>query len=331
MMTAPDNARPPTPRAGIALRVVGLVLLVGFVLSRVDLDAVRASWRGMSPGALTGACLGFAAAMAVRVTKWRRQAEAVGLAFTPGLATRRFLLGVLLGVVTPMRLGELTRLSALRVDPDRRESTLALAASALLLEKVVEVVVLGSLATIGAWVLLPGTPAGPLAVVGVVGVALIALGPVPVPGALLARVPAGLRARVVAPLLAARDGLPVPRRLELFALTYVAQAANMLAGLQIYRAFGDLDLLTFLYGMPLLTFSSAVPVTVSGIGLREAAAMQVFGGAGYPASGAAVAASVVFLGANVLPCLALLPLEALARLRRDVFTKQTVASAPAGE
>jgi len=181
---------------------------------------------------------------------------------------------------------------------------------------------------IGAWVLLPGTPAGPLALVGVAGLAIVALGPVTLPEALLARVPTGLRARVVAPLLAARDGLPVPRRVELLVLTYVAQAANMLAGLQVYRAFGDLDLLTFLYGMPLLTFSSAAPVTVSGIGLREAAAMHVFGGAGYPPSGAAVAASVVFLGANVLPCLALLPLEARARLRRGVVTETPVASAP---
>jgi hypothetical protein len=35
--------------------------------------------------------------------------------------------------------------------------------------------------------------------------------------------------------------------------------------------------------------------------------MQVFGVNGYPASGAAVAASMVFVGANVVPCLVLLP------------------------
>jgi uncharacterized membrane protein YbhN (UPF0104 family) len=313
------------PRAGVALRVLGLVLLVGFVLSRVDVDAVRASWRGMSPGAVALAAAGFCAAMAVRVVKWRRQAEAVGLAFAPGQAAPRFLLGVLLGVVTPMRLGELTRLSALSFAPERREATLALAASALLLEKVVEVVVLGSLAMLGAWVLLPGTPAGPLALAGVAGLGTVALGTVTLPEALLARLPAGLRTRVVAPLLAARDGLPLARRLELLALTGVAQGANMLAGLQVYRAFGDLDLLTFVYGMPLLTFSSAAPVTISGIGLREAAAMQVFGGAGYPASGAAVAASVVFLGANVLSCLVLLPLTWRNARRHAVVTGTAVA------
>jgi hypothetical protein len=52
-----------------------------------------------------------------------------------------------------------------------------------------------------------------------------------------------------------------------------------------------------------------VPITLSGFGLRELVAMQVFGSAGYPATAAALAATASFLGANVLPALWLLPMQ----------------------
>ncbi len=302
-------------RVRAALRVAGMLAIVGFVVWRVDMSAVRASWRGMSPGAVSLAAVAFCAAMSVRALKWRRQAEAVGLRFLPGLATRRFLLGVLLGVVTPMRLGELTRLSALEVPESERAPTLGLATAALLLEKLVEIVVLGALASLGAWVVWPDTVLGPLASLGVLALAVGVLAPIRPPGRLLEMLPAGLRGRVVQPALKARDDLAPMRRGELLALTGLAQGLNMLGGYQIYRAFGELDLLRFSFGMPLLTFASAAPFTVSGIGVREAAAMQVFGAQEYPASGAAIAASMVFLGANVLPCLALLPWTLLTSAR----------------
>jgi hypothetical protein len=60
--------------------------------------------------------------------------------------------------------------------------------------------------------------------------------------------------------------------------------------------------------MPLVTLTNVLPVSIGGIGVREMAAMEIFGNAGFPASCAALAASLMFLGANLLPSLALVPL-----------------------
>jgi hypothetical protein len=290
-----------------------MIALLVFVAWRVDLATALASWRGVGPLPTAGTLVAFCLAMAVRVRKWERQARATGLTLQRGEGPYRFLLGVLLGAVTPMRLGELTRLSALEVTPSERAPTLARAAGALLLEKVVEIVVLGSLASVGAWVVLPGTPAGPLATAGVLVLAGIVLGRGSLPAPLTRPLPARLRERVVAPVLAARDDLSAVARLELLGLTYVAQLLNTFAGWQVYRAFGDMPFLDVLHGMPLLTFTAAVPLTISGIGLRETVAMEIFGRAAYPPASAALAASLVFVGANVLPAVVLLPLAALSR------------------
>ncbi len=313
---SPAPSRPTLAR-GALVRVVGMLALLAFVAWRVDLATALASWRGLEPLAAAGAGAAFSLAMVVRALKWDRQARAVGLVLRPGESAYRFLLGVLLGVVTPLRLGELTRLAALDVPPDARTPTLARAAGALLLEKVVEVIVLGSLASIGAWVVFPGTPAGPLASAGVLLLTALVLGNLGVPRVLARLLPPRLVERVVTPVLSARDGLAPGARAELLALSFVAQLLNTFAGWQVYRAFGDMPFLDVLHGMPLLTFTAAVPLTISGIGLRETVAMEVFGGAGYPAASAALAASLVFVGANVLPAVVLLPLAALVRRSRQ--------------
>jgi hypothetical protein len=306
---------PPPQRGRAALRVVGLVALLAFVAGRVDLEAVRASWRGMSAGTAALAVGCFCAAMGVRVAKWGWQARAVGLAFQPAEQVRTFLWGILLGVVTPMRLGEVWRLSALRHTPETRADVLRLAAASLLLEKGYEVLVLLSLVAVGAVAALPVPWVGAALLVPLLAGAAFGLSSLSPPAAWLARVPEAVRRNAVGPVLLARDRLPPRVRLGVLGLTYGAQGLNMLGGLQVYRAFGDIDGAVFFVGMPLLTFTSALPLTVSGIGLREVAAMELFGRTGYPADAAAVAASLVFLGANVLPTLAVLPLEVLRRAR----------------
>ncbi len=331
-MTLPSPAATSRPSFwAIGLRVLGLALLLGFLLKRVDLDACRASWRGMDALATTITLGGFSLAMFVRVTKWGRQARAVGLQLRKGQLARRFLWGVLLGAVTPMRLGELTRLSALEVPEATRAETLALAGASLLLEKLLEVIVLGSLVAAGLALAMPASPVGALGLAGTALLGVLLLAPLTIPAPWMARLPGRLVDRLLQPALSARDRLSFSQRAELLALTYLAQACNMLAGLQVYRAFGDIDPAKFFYGMPLLTFSSAFPLTVSGVGLRELAAMELFGGGGYPASGAALAATLVFLGANVLPALALLPLELVARVTHARQRPSGLASNAANE
>ncbi len=293
------------------LRVAGLLVLVGILVQRIDLATVRRSWEGMSPSGLLLCLLCFGLAMGVRAGKWNLQMGALGFTWDPLQQSRNFLLGVLIGAVTPMRVGELYRLSALHISPELRTERLTVATASLLLEKGYEVLVLGSLVAIGA--ILLGFPlVGLAALLPLLFGAWAGLGSWRPPEAWL---PRALRP-LVERGLKARDGLRFSQRLSVLLLTLGAQSLNMVAGHQIYQSFGEVPFTRFFFGMPLLTFSSAVPVTVGGIGLRELAAMEVFRDAGIAPAAAAAAASLVFVGANLLPGVAILPIAA-AQFFRD--------------
>jgi Lysylphosphatidylglycerol synthase TM region len=295
----------------ILLRVVGLLLLLGILLQRIDLVTVQQSWEGMGAGGILLCVACFGSAMAVRASKWNLQMRALGFTWDPLQQAQNFLLGVLIGAVTPMRVGELYRLSALHIAPELRAERLTVATASLLLEKGYEVLVLGSLVAVGA--LLLGFPwVGILALLALLFGAWAGLGSWRPPQWMVPRALRSLADRG----LKARDGLPFSTRVSVLLLTMGAQSLNMVAGHQIYQSFGDVPFTRFFFGMPLLTFSSAVPVTIGGIGLRELAAMEVFRDAGIAPAAAAAAASLVFVGANLLPGLALLPIAA-ARIFRD--------------
>lgn len=186
-----------------------------------------------------------------------------------------------------------------------------MATASLLLEKGYEVLVLGSLVAAGA--LLLGMPW--LAALFALPLLIGTWGGLGSWRPAETWLPAPLRP-LIHRALKARDGLPFLTRLSVLLLTMSAQSLNMMAGHQIYQSFGDVPFGRFFFGMPMLTFSSAVPITVGGIGLRELAAMEVFRGAGIAPESAAAAASLVFLGANILPTLAIVPVELLQLFRR---------------
>lgn len=183
--------------------------------------------------------------------------------------------------------------------------------AALLLEKGYELLVLLGLVVAGGWWVLPQgwVTLGLLPVWA--GGLWFGLGGLRPPG----WAPARIR-RLLGPVIEARDRMSPGRRLAVLGMTGLAQGLNMVGSYQIYRAFGELDLWMFVFGGPLLTLTTLIPISVSGIGVRELAAMEVFGRTGFPADAAAVAASLSFFCANVLPCAALLPLTAGAPTER---------------
>jgi hypothetical protein len=300
-------------RLFLAFRIAGLAILVALVLHRIDPAAVRAAWIGLTPLEAIGIGSAFFVAMSLRIVKWSVQLGLLGLHFDPLLQARNFLLAVLLGAVTPMRVGEVYRLGAIESVPERRGSDLALGAASLLLEKAYEVLVLLALVLVGALSSAPALAAG-IAVVLVVATTL-GVGSVAPPAGLVERLPQRVRVWIVEPALRARDGLRLRDRIGLVALTAICHFVNLRAGLGIYRAFGPMPWTTFFFRMPLITLTSAIPVSIAGVGLRETVAMSVFGRDGYAPSAAAVAASLMFVGANILPALALIPLEAVLRWR----------------
>lgn len=311
-MAAPRSASRRAART--ALRVVVLGVLVGLVLQRLDLAAVSAAWRGVTPGGAVGVIACFVAAMTVRVGKWAWQVHRLDLSFDLLPLTRAFLTGIVLGAVTPLRAGEVYRLSGLRLDPARRAEQVALTGASLLLEKVYELLILVTIASAGLVRLRPGLGLGLLSGVGVA--AVISLSGARPPAGWLRALPARLRRLTIDPLLQARDGLGLGGRLGLVTLTAAAHGLNTLGALGVYRAFGPMSADTLFFRMPLVTLTNALPLSIGGIGVRELAAMYIFGGATFPASSAALAASVVFVGANLLPAL-VLPLLALVPERRS--------------
>lgn len=294
-------------RLWAAAQILGLVLLVGAVLRQVEWSAVRSSYRGVSPLAATAAITAVLAAMTLRLWKWRLQVRALGLRRNsdPALA-RGFLLGVLLGAVTPLRLGELYRIAAAAAHegPDAH----ARAAAGVVLDKGYELFVV--LATLALGALLAGMP-GWSTLAGAVALAvgwLVFATP---------RAPArGPLARPWAMMAAAKQSLARSERAALLTATLAAHALNVTAGLLIWRAFGSLSIADFVVRIPLITLLNTLPITVGGFGLRELAAIELFGPIGFPAAAAATAAAGLFFAANILPALALLPFVALAAWRR---------------
>lgn len=290
-------------RAWALVRVVGLVALVAVVLRRVEWTAVAASWRGVSPSTALAAGAAVLAAMALRLHKWERLARALGLTRARrGSLARGFLVGALVGAVTPLRLGELARVAG--ACEGEGEGAAGRAAAGVLLEKGHELLVV--MATLAVGAVLVGMSAGTcVAIAGATaGVGWLALGPA-----------GSWRWRPLAAMADAKRRLAGAEQARLLARTAAAHGLNLAAGLAIYRAFGELALGDYVARIPLITLINAAPVTVGGFGLRELAAMELFGPTGYPASAAAVAAAALFFAANVLPALVLLPVALIVARR----------------
>lgn len=291
---------------GWALVRVGLLIaLVTIVARRVEWAAVATSWRGLST--LTALAILAAASLAtlLRLVKWEGLVRALGLlrASRPALA-RGWLIGALLGALTPLRLGELARVSA--ACAGEPEGAAGRAAAGVLLDRVVELFVV--LVTLAIGAPLVGAPLWLCAGVAAATAASGWLALAPASGA-------PLRWRPLEVLRGARRRLGLRDRLRLLALSAAAHGLNLAAGLAIYRAFGELGVADYLARIPLITLLSALPLTVGGLGPRELAAIELFGGLGYPAGAAALAAAALFFAANVLPALLLLPVATLLARR----------------
>ncbi len=288
---------------GTVVKLVGFGLLLLLLASRLDLASVQQAFHGTALQIVMAAVL-FSAAMVFRVAKWVVQARATGFEFQTVRLVHGFLWGILLGLVTPLRAGELYRLGALRKGgAPLRGADLGLGAAALVLEKAYEVLTLTTLVGLGALMVFPSPLIG-LGLLGGVGIAgIVGVANLPIP-----KMPGPLQG-IAEKLVAARDALSMRQRWIILGCTAAANVLNLFGAGFVYQMFGELPWSILLFGLPAVAFSSAVPITVSGIGLREVAAMEVFGRAGYPESAAAVAATLVFLGTNVFPALVALPME----------------------
>lgn len=282
------------------VQVLGLVVLVAALLRRVEWAAVAASYRGVGAGEGLAVVLAVLAAMGLRLWKWRVQLRAMDLDPVPARRVARgFLLGVLLGAVTPLRAGELYRIAA--AAPGGGEAR-ERAAAGVLLDKGYELLVVVATLAVGAVASAMPAVVGLGACASTVALAWLVLGRAGAP-----------RGRVPALLAGAKRSLGAGDRARMLGATVGAHGLNLAAGLVIYRAFGELAVGDYLLRIPMITLLNTLPVTIGGFGLRELSAMALFGAIAYPAAGAAVAAAALFFAANVLPALLLLPVTAIRR------------------
>ncbi|MGD8859770.1 MAG: lysylphosphatidylglycerol synthase transmembrane domain-containing protein [Myxococcales bacterium] len=277
---------PPKPRPAWrrALPLLGLVLLV-WVLSRLDLGAMAAALAEVSWGAVgLGAGL-FAVNLGIKILRWGRMLAVQGLRVPPAVVVAAFLSGAFYGQVTLGRLGEMVRAEALT----ERGVPLGQALSSCLYDRGLDVgLVLLLGASLGALVIGDARAAW-LAAAVVLALALMALAVVRAPALGSAPWVMRLRERMARVSLLARGlsvlddlvaGIGVLLRpgflLEAGLVTAVAWTGYFGALVVLAAGLGiEAPPVLLVAGASLAALSALLPVTVSGLGARELIYAQV--------------------------------------------------------
>lgn len=301
-METPNPAKTGRRRLSFFLRGLGLVAFAYLVLSRVSLAEVAHHYHPGRLGNLVWAVPLFFVAMSVRLAKWRLLTKSLGYEERLPSLANHFLTGMLLGSVTPLRLGDAVRVRGLRAGKTSRAVRWAVLGTAMVQEKFYELAVVLGLITLGFCFVEPVVWVALLLGFASLGAVLVIL--IPVPTLILRWVPRKLHeglSFLVAKWNTVTRSLTATLRIQLLALTLASYLINATGGWAIFQLFGDIGYLDFVLRLPMMTLTAAIPITFAGAGVRELTAMTLFGAMGYPESSAAVAASLYFLGANVVP------------------------------
>lgn len=130
------------------MRSIGLLLLV-YLLSMVELKELWAIWSKIDK-ALLMAGIGLAFGMVlVKVERWRILLRAQGIDFPFRPASLAYFSTYYIGVVTPGRVGEILKVFYLRQNTD---AGIGAGLVSVLLDRVLDVVVLMGLASLGIWI-----------------------------------------------------------------------------------------------------------------------------------------------------------------------------------
>ncbi len=271
----------PRRRFYLALRLLLAGVLLGLILRRTPPAEIGEVLVSASPGLLAaGTALGVAFGL-LKVLRWRWLLGRLGVPCSVGRALYSYLGGMALGLTTPGRLGEVGR-SLYIAGQDR-----VLLTGAALVDKVFDVSVIFAVGGVGC---------------AAHGLALPAVGMF-VASVVLAAVPASIRRiceRVARPLRALDRPTVALAMLQ-------AGVAFLMTALQFHlflSAFGPAPAGATLFVLPLMILSNLVPLTVSGVGIREWASVLLFRRYGIPAAVAVTVAWLVYLCNSLLPGLA---------------------------
>jgi uncharacterized protein (TIRG00374 family) len=278
------------------------LVLLGWVLSRLDRGALAGAFSQISAGALVASCAWFGGNAWLKVLRWQRLLLSQGIALPHRVALAAFLSSQFYAQVTVGRVGEFMRIEALLERGVRPGTALA----ACVFDRLLDVFVVLSLGVCLAALGLGDRRIAIAAAVGMIALSLLGLWALSVLGR-------AEPARYLAPLTRWRFGaraLGFVRELAQGVLPMLRPRAlaeasfwTLLAWCGYFAAlFALADGLGIAVSRILLTataafaaLSSLLPITISGLGARELIYIEVLQRRGVPAESAA-ALSLLHLG-----------------------------------
>jgi uncharacterized membrane protein YbhN (UPF0104 family) len=269
-----------------AWRWIGPAVFVALIWN-TDLSQVGEAWRRGRPALLLAAAGLNAIIMLVKAWRWRRLMQLQDIHFRIGPAVRYYVIGSALGAWTPGRLGDLVRVLAVHRD---RSVRIGRAASSVIADRLLDVLALAGVAAVGA-AFLPGAH-GPLRLAAGIGAAAV-------PAWLLIHKTQNGLVRCFAERIGGKfgrfgaageevgavlDGLADLARPELIVpvgLTAIATVVTFVQGYLVALSLGlDVGFWTLAVALAAVSIASLLPITVAGVGTREATLLLFLAHAG---------------------------------------------------
>jgi uncharacterized protein (TIRG00374 family) len=285
------------------MRVIGLVVL-GLVIRQADFGQVADTLKSLRFWPLFGALLLSIPFFAVKSWRWRLILRKLGINIPNRDAIQLYGAGLFVGQATPGQLGEMVRAHFLW----KRGHDPVKAAGSVVVDRILDMIVLALFALGGIaffthpWVLV---------VLVLATVAAVTLFFFPWGGAWISALTAKLTGRgrlhplaqgIQKLLIAVQMSMADPKAAGFMVVaTLTALALNFIRFYLLLAALGlTLPIASFIFGISLANFIGLLPVTIFGIGLREAVLIQVFQSAGQTTEAAIAFSALILLVAYLL-------------------------------
>ncbi|MBX3330266.1 MAG: flippase-like domain-containing protein [Nitrospira sp.] len=242
------------------------VVIVWFLLAHIGVERLGANLRRIDGGWFVSAFLCSPFIVLVSALKWHEiiQAEAQGLTYWE--AVRAFLGGTFFGLLTPGRLGEFGKVALIR------QGRLPILAGIALLERMLDVEVLILMALWGVWGIFGPQAFAAVLVVAVGGAWFIASNWLKqqVLSAVLLLTPFKNK---VAMVIGGMCAVAPATLAKCAGLRFLACSIDLFQFYLIANSFDSVKFLHVLAVYPLIILSNLIPLTIGGIGIREAMSM----------------------------------------------------------
>ena len=293
----PLGSRSPLSWSGWLLRCIGLLILAG-MMSQTDIGSVLDLISGLQIGWFLGAVFLTFPFFLVKSWRWRVILHVLGIDIPSSMAVQMYGAGLFAGQTTPGQLGEIVRAHFLW----RRGHDGVLATSSVVIDRALDLLLLIGLALPGMVLVLGWGQVYPVFVF-ILGAAaaVFVIRQVRWLSSLRHRIQ---RWALVGRLLNHVDGLLVilARALHtpgtvwyLAGATVLALAINITRFYLLLLSLGlTLPVFSLIFGVSLANLAGLLPITVAGIGVRDAFLVLIFQSAGQPGEGA-IAFSLLIL------------------------------------